>query len=189
HGRSAGVVGTGRIGSRVAELLLGMGLDVLAHDPTPSPALFARGVRDAPVVALVASADFLSLHCPLIPATRHLVDDRRIRLMRPGVMIVNTSRGGLVDTRAVIDGLKSGRIGHLGIDVYEEEQNLFFQDRCDDVIRDDVFMRLLTFPNVVVTAHQAFFTREAMEQISSCTGNSILDFSSGRPLEVAVVSR
>lgn len=189
HGRSAGVVGTGRIGSRVAEILLGMGLDVLAHDPTPSPALIARGVRYAPVDELVASSDIISLHCPLIPATRHLVDARRIRLMRPGVMIVNTSRGGLVDTRAVIDGLKSGRIGHLGIDVYEEEQNLFFQDRSDDVIRDDVFMRLLTFPNVVVTAHQAFFTREAMEQIASCTVNSLLDFSSGRPLEAAVVSR
>lgn len=189
HGRTAGVVGTGKIGSRVAEILLGMGLEVVAHDPAPQPALLARGVRYVPVDDLFASSDIVTLHCPLAPATRHLVDARRIGLMRPGAMLVNTSRGGLVDTRAVIDGLKSGRIGHLGIDVYEEEQSLFFEDKSDSIIHDDVFMRLLTFPNVVVTAHQAFFTREAMREIAACTVASLLDFAAGRPLAAAVTPR
>ena len=188
HGRTAGVVGTGRIGRRVAEILLGFGCQVLAHDPRPDADLVARGVRFVPLAGLFAAADIVTLHCPLTPATRHLVDARAVGLMRPGVMLVNTSRGGLVDTAAVIAGLKSGRIGHLGLDVYEEEAGLFFDDRSGTVIQDDAFMRLLTFPNVVVTAHQAFFTRDALEAIAAQTVRNLLHFDRGEPLEAVVTA-
>ena len=188
HGRTVGVVGVGRIGRRVVEILLGFGCRVLAHDPRPAADLVVRGVEFVPLDELFAASDIVTLHCPLTAANRHLVDDRAIGLMKPGVMIVNTSRGGLVDTRAVIHGLKSGRVGHLGLDVYEEEADLFFDDKSDTVIRDDTFMRLLTFPNVVVTAHQAFFTREALEAIAGQTIRNLLHFQRGEPLE-AVVTR
>ncbi len=186
HGRTAGVVGTGRIGRRVAEILLGFGCRVLAHDPNPPADLVARGVAFVPLDELFATADVVTLHCPLTPASHHMIDARAIALMKPGVMIVNTSRGGLVDTRAVIHGLKSGRIGHLGLDVYEEEADLFFTDHSDTVIRDDVFMRLLTFPNVVVTGHQAFFTSDALEAIAAQTVRNLLHFHRGEPLEAMV---
>jgi D-lactate dehydrogenase len=188
HGRTAGVVGTGRIGSRVVEILLGFGCQVLAHDPRPDPALVARGVRFVPLEELLATADVVTLHCPLTPTSRHLIDERAIARMKPGVMLINTGRGGLIDTRAVIAGLKSGRIGHLGLDVYEEEAELFFEDRSDAIIRDDVFMRLLTFPNVVVTAHQAFFTRNALEAIAAQTVRNLVHFQRGEPLEARVTA-
>jgi D-lactate dehydrogenase len=186
HGRTAGVVGTGRIGSRVVEILLGFGCQVLAHDPRPDPALVARGVRFVPLEELLATADVVTLHCPLTPTSRHLIDERAIARMKPGVMLINTGRGGLIDTRAVIAGLKSGRIGHLGLDVYEEEAELFFEDRSDSIIADDVFMRLLTFPNVVVTAHQAFFTRNALQAIAAQTVRNLVHFQRGEPLEARV---
>ncbi|MFN9367431.1 MAG: 2-hydroxyacid dehydrogenase [Planctomycetia bacterium] len=186
HGRTAGVVGTGRIGSRVVEILLGFGCTVLAHDPRPDPGLVARGVRFVPLDELLAAADIVTLHCPLTAASRHLIDERAIARMKPGVMLVNTGRGGLIDTKAVIAGLKSGRIGHLGLDVYEEEADLFFEDRSDSIIADDVFMRLLTFPNVVVTAHQAFFTRNALEAIAAQTVRNLVHFQRGEPLEARV---
>lgn len=186
HGRTAGVVGTGRIGSRVVEILLGFGCTVLAHDPRPDPALEARGVRFVPLDDLLAASDIVTLHCPLTTASRHLVDERAIARMKPGVMLINTGRGGLIDTRAVIAGLKSGQIGHLGLDVYEEEADLFFEDRSDAIIADDVFMRLLTFPNVVVTAHQAFFTRNALEAIAAQTVRNLVHFHRGEPLEARV---
>lgn len=186
HGRTAGVVGTGRIGSRVVEILLGFGCTVLAHDPRPDPALVARGVRFVTVDELLAAADIVTLHCPLTAASRHLIDEKAIARMKPGVMLINTGRGGLIDTPAVIAGLKSGRIGHLGLDVYEEEAELFFEDRSDSIITDDVFMRLLTFPNVVVTAHQAFFTRNALEAIAAQTVRNLVHFQRGEPLEARV---
>jgi D-lactate dehydrogenase len=182
HGRTAGVVGTGRIGRRVAEILLGFG----CRDPHPPADLVARGVAFVPLDELFASSDVITLHCPLTPASHHMIDARALGLMKPGVMIVNTSRGGLVDTRAVIRGLKSGRVGHLGLDVYEEEADLFFTDHSDTVIRDDVFMRLLTFPNVVVTGHQAFFTSDALEAIAAQTVRNLLHFHRGEPLEAMV---
>ena len=186
HGRTAGVVGTGRIGSRVVEILLGFGCSVLAHDPRPDPALVARGVRFVPLDELLAAADIVTLHCPLTAASRHLIDEQAIARMKPGVMLINTGRGGLIDTPAVIAGLKSGRIGHLGLDVYEEEAELFFEDRSDSIIADDVFMRLLTFPNVVVTAHQAFFTRNALQAIAAQTVRNLVHVQRGEPLEARV---
>jgi D-lactate dehydrogenase len=172
----------------VAEILLGFGCRVLAHDPHAAADLTARGVAFVPLDDLLAAADVVTLHCPLTPASHHLIDARAIGLMKPGVMIINTSRGGLVDTRAVIQGLKSGRIGHLGLDVYEEEADLFFADHSDTVIRDDVFMRLLTFPNVVVTAHQAFFTSDALQAIAAQTVRNLVHFHRGTPLEAVVTA-
>jgi D-lactate dehydrogenase len=186
HGRTVGVVGTGRIGRCVAEILLGFGCRVLAHDPHPPAALVDRGVAFVPLDELFAAADVITLHCPLTPASHHMIDARAIGLMKPGVMLVNTSRGGLVDTPAVIRGLKSGRIGHLGLDVYEEEADLFFTDHSNSIIHDDTFTRLLTFPNVVVTAHQAFFTKNALDAIAAQTVRNLVHFQRGEPLEAVV---
>lgn len=186
HGRTVGVVGTGKIGSRFAKIMLGFGCHVLAHDPRPDAALERSGVAFVPLSELLAASDIISLHCPLAPATHHLIDAASIALMKPGVMLVNTSRGGLVDTRAVIAALKTGRIGHLGLDVYEEEADLFFEDKSNVIIGDDVFSRLLTFPNVVVTAHQAFFTRNALEAIAAQTVRNLVHFQRGEPLEAVV---
>jgi D-lactate dehydrogenase len=182
HGRTVGIVGTGRIGAVVARIMAGFGCRVLASDPRPDPELDRRGVTYVDFARLFAESDIITLHCPLAPATRHLIDDRAVAAMRPGVMLINTSRGALVDTRAVIAGLKSGRIGYLGLDVYEEEGDLFFRDLSDRVIQDDVFARLLTFPNVLITAHQAFFTREALERIAATTMENLAAFEEGRPL-------
>jgi D-lactate dehydrogenase len=186
HGRTVGVVGTGKIGRCFAEIALGFGCRVLAHDPRPDAALAARGVAFVPLADLLAASDIVSLHCPLMPATHHLIDATNIARMKPGVMLINTSRGGLVDTRAVIAALKTGRIGTLGLDVYEEEADLFFEDKSNAIIRDDVFSRLLTFPNVVVTAHQAFFTRNALEAIAAQTVRNLVHFERGEPLEAVV---
>ena len=186
HGRTVGVVGTGKIGRCFAEIALGFGCRVLAHDPRPDAALAARGVAFVPLADLLAASDIVSLHCPLMPATHHLIDATNIARMKPGVMLVNTSRGGLVDTRAVIAALKTGRIGTLGLDVYEEEADLFFEDKSNVIIGDDVFSRLLTFPNVVVTAHQAFFTRNALEAIAAQTVRNLVHFERGEPLEAVV---
>jgi len=186
HGRTVGVVGTGKIGRCFAEIMLGFGCRILAHDPRPDAALEARGVAYVPLADLLRDSDIVSLHCPLTPATHHLIDASRIKLMKPGVMLVNTSRGGLVDTRAVIAALKTRHIGHLGLDVYEEEADLFFEDKSGEIISDDVFSRLLTFPNVVVTAHQAFFTRNALEAIAAQTVRNLVHFMRGEPLEAVV---
>jgi D-lactate dehydrogenase len=158
RGRTIGIVGTGQIGAAVAGIIKGFGCRILAYDPYPNPGLEADGVSYVGLNQLFAESDVISLHCPLMQETYHLIDDAALRQMKPGVMLINTSRGALLDTRAVIDGLKDGRIGYLGLDVYEEEENLFFQDLSDRVIRDDTFARLLTFPNVLITRHQAFFT-------------------------------
>lgn len=186
HGRTVGVVGTGKIGSRFAKIMLGFGCRVLAHDPRPDATLERSGVAFVPLSELLAASDIISLHCPLMPTTHHLIDAASIALMKPGVMLVNTSRGGLVDTRAVIAALKTGRIGHLGLDVYEEEADLFFEDKSNVIIGDDVFSRLLTFPNVVVTAHQAFFTHNALEAIAAQTVRNLVHFQRGEPLEAVV---
>jgi D-lactate dehydrogenase len=169
HGRTVGVVGTGTIGSVFARIMTGFGCNVLAYDPYPNAACIELGVRYVPLTELFAAADVIALHCPLTPETHHLIDAEALERMRDGVMLVNTSRGALVDTTAVIQALKSGKIGYLGLDVYEEEEDLFFEDLSDRVITDDVFSRLLTFPNVLITGHQAFFTEEALEHIASTT--------------------
>jgi D-lactate dehydrogenase len=180
HGRTAGIVGTGKIGALVAKILTGFGCRVIAHDIAPNPGCTALGVDYVPLEALWSEADIISLHAPLTPATRHMLDAAAIARMKPGVMIINTSRGALVDTPALIAGLKDGRIGYLGLDVYEEEEQLFFEDHSSHVIQDDVFARLLTFPNVLVTAHQAFFTREALTAIAATTIGNLTAFEQGR---------
>ena len=181
HGKTAGLIGTGQIGQRAARILAGFGCRLLAHDLTPSPACIELGVRYVGLDELWPACDIVSLHCPLTPDTHHLIDDHAIAAMRPGVMLINTSRGGMIDTRAVIGGLKTGRIGYLGLDVYEEEADLFFEDLSGTVLQDDVFARLLTFPNVVITGHQAFFTREALTTIARTTLDNLTALQRGEP--------
>jgi len=180
RGRTIGIVGTGKIGMVVARILGGFGCRLLAYDVTPNPECAAIGVRYVGLEDLWGQSDIVSLHAPLTGDTRHIVDAGAIARMKPGVMIVNTSRGALVDTAALIEGLKSGHVGCVGLDVYEEEEHLFFRDLSAQVIQDDVFARLLTFPNVLITAHQAFFTREAMDAISTVTLENASAFEQGR---------
>lgn len=176
HGKVAGIVGTGLIGTVLARILTGFGCEVLASDPSPSAECETLGVRYVEMDELLGRADIITLQCPLTPDTHHLIDDVAIARMKPGAMLVNTSRGAVVDTKAVIRGLKSGQIGALGLDVYEEEGDLFFEDLSQSYIPDDVFARLLTFPNVLITGHQGFFTREALRAIADTTIANITQF-------------
>jgi len=182
HGRTAGLVGTGKIGALTAERFLGFGCSVLACDPYPDEALQARGVRYVSLETLLAEADMVSLHCPLMKETHHLIDEAQLKRMKDGVTLINTSRGGLIDTDAVYRGLKSGKIGYLGLDVYEEEGPLFFEDHSASIIQDDLFMRLTTFPNVLITGHQGFLTDTALRNIASTTMESIEAFGKGEEL-------
>jgi D-lactate dehydrogenase len=178
-GKTMGVIGTGRIGQVFLRIATGFGCRILAHDPDPSEAARELGARYVELDELLAQSDIIALHLPLTPATHHLIDGEAVSRMKEGVMLINTSRGGLVDTRAVIEGLKGGRIGSLGLDVYEEEEDLFFEDLSGTVIQDDVFARLLTFPNVLVTGHQGFFTREALAAIAGTTLGNATAFKGG----------
>jgi D-lactate dehydrogenase len=180
HGRTAGVVGTGKIGMGVARILTGFGCRVLAHDIAPNADCQAIGVEYVSLNDLWAQSEIVTLHAPLTPETRHMVDATAIARMKRGVMLINTGRGALIDTPAVIAALKRGQIGYLGLDVYEEEEALFFEDLSSNIIQDDVFARLLTFPNVIVTAHQAFFTQEALRAIADTTLENITAFEEGR---------
>lgn len=182
HGKCAGVVGTGRLGAVVVRILLGFGCRVLAFDPVPSDACRELGAEYVTLDALFRDADIVTLHCPLTPASHHMVGAAVLASMKRGAMLINTSRGALVDTRAAIDALKSGHLGALGLDVYEEEADLFFEDLSGEVLHDDVFARLLTFPNVLVTAHQAFFTHEALTDIAETTLENITAFEKGEVL-------
>jgi D-lactate dehydrogenase len=176
HGKTVGVVGTGLIGSVLVRILSGFGCQVVAHDPVRNADCEALGARYLPMEELLAISDIVSLQCPLTAQTFHLIDDAAVARMKPGAMLINTSRGAVIDTPAVIRGLKSGRIGSLGLDVYEEEANLFFEDLSTSFIPDDVFARLLTFPNVLITGHQGFFTREALAAIAEVTIANITAF-------------
>ncbi len=169
HGKMVGVVGTGRIGICFARIMRGFGCNVLAFDPHEAPDIAEMGASYASLDDVLSMADIISLHCPLTPQTRHLMDEDALKAMKPGAMLINTSRGALVDTPAVIRALKSGRLGALALDVYEEEGDLFFENLSGQVLQDDVFARLLTFPNVLITGHQAFFTREALAAIAHTT--------------------
>ncbi len=180
HGKTVGVVGTGTIGGIFARIMVGFGCEVIAHDVHPNPDCVAAGVEYVALDELFRRSHAISLHCPLMPATHHLIDAASLGQMGDGVFIVNTSRGGLIDAEAAIAAIKTGRIGGLALDVYEEETDLFFEDRSFGIIQDDVFMRLTTFPNVLVTGHQGFFTREAMENIASTTLANLSDFEQGR---------
>ena len=182
HGRTVGVVGTGRIGETMLRLLSGFGATLLAHDPIPNAACVALGARYVSLPELLATSDVVSLHCPLTADTRHLVGETALAQMKRGAILVNTGRGALVDATALISALKDGRLGGLAMDVYEEEERMFFEDHSGDVLQDDVFARLLTFPNVVITGHEAFFTEEALTAISRTTLTNVSDFEAGRPI-------
>lgn len=182
HGRTVGIVGTGKIGRIAGKILHGFGCQILAYDPYPN-AKFAE-IDQTQYVSfeeLLQRADIISLHCPLTPENYHLIDENAIAQMKPGAMLINTSRGPLIDTAATITGLKSGQIGYLGLDVYEQEKNLFFRDLSDTIIQDDIFQLLQSFPNVVITAHQAFFTTDAVTQICETTIANLDDFAADRP--------
>ena len=180
HGKTVGVIGTGIIGGIFARIMIGFGCEVLAYDVAPNPECVSAGVRYVGLEELFSRSHAISLHCPLMPATHHLIDEKSLAQMRDGVFIVNTSRGALIDTEAAITAIKTGRIGGLALDVYEEESALFFEDLSVRIIQDDVFMRLTTFPNVLITGHQGFFTREAMENIARTTLTNLADFEAGR---------
>ncbi len=182
HGKTAGVVGTGKIGAIVARLLACFGCEVLLYDVVQNPECAGVG-RYVPLPELLHRCDIVTLHCPLTPDTNHLINEQSVAGLKPGIMLINTSRGGLVDTLAVIDGLKNGQIGYLGLDVYEEEADLFFENLSEQVIQDDVFMRLLTFPNVLITSHQAFFTQTALVEIARVTMDNLSAFESGSELK------
>jgi D-lactate dehydrogenase len=190
NGRTVGVIGTGKIGLAFIRIMRGFGCTVLAHDPYPNAEVERLGGRNVPLPELLAGSDIISLHCPLTPETRHLIDAGAVAQMRKGVMLVNTSRGAVIDTRAVIRGLKTEQIGSLGLDVYEEEEGLFFENLSDQVIKDDVFARLLTFPNVLITGHQAFFTADALTAIAETTIGNITAFEkTGAALHPVSVER
>lgn len=167
--KTIGIVGTGRIGQILARICMGFGMHVLAHDPHPSADLQDKGVSYVAFDELIKRSDIISLLCPLTPDTHHLISTDAVDKMKPGVMLVNTSRGGLIDAKALIAGLKSKQIGSVALDVYEEEGDVFFEDLSDQVLQDDVLARLLSFPNVLITSHQAFFTKEAMAKIAKTT--------------------
>ena len=181
HGKTAGVVGAGKIGKCMLSILAGFGCRLLAYDMYPDQALVDRlGVRYVELDELLAQADVISLHAPLTPQTHHLIDAEAIAAMKPGVMLINTSRGALVDTAALVEGLKSRKIGAAGLDVYEEESGYFFEDFSDRVITDDVLARLMTFNNVVVTSHQAFLTKDALANIADTTFANLREFQDGK---------
>ena len=173
HGRTAGIIGTGKIGECVIRILNGFGCKIIAYDKFKNPACEKLGVEYVELNELLGRSDIISLHCPLFAETRHLINMDAIAKMKKGVMIINTSRGALIDSRAAIEGLKSEKIGYLGIDVYEEEEEFFFEDKTFEIRTDDVFARLTTFPNVVITGHQAYFTEEAVSAIANRTQSSV----------------
>jgi D-lactate dehydrogenase len=187
YGKTVGVIGTGKIGEVFCEIMLGFGCKVLAFDLVANKHLEAKGVEFVPLINLLPESHIVSLHCPLNEQTRHLINSQTVGIMRKGSMLINTSRGGLIDTKAVIDALKSERLGYLGIDVYEEEEKFFFFNLSEHIIHDDVLMRLMSFPNVLITAHQGFFTEEALEQIAQTTFMNIDEFVAGKVLTNKVV--
>ncbi|MBK8136937.1 MAG: 2-hydroxyacid dehydrogenase [Chloroflexi bacterium] len=177
HGQTVGLIGTGQIGVVVAKIMFGFGCTVLAYDPYVNAQAEALGVKYVGLPELFARSDILTLHCPLTPDTRHIINAETLSGMKRGVMIINTSRGALIDTPAVIEALKTEQIGYLGMDVYEEEADVFFEDLSGHILQDDALARLMTFPNVLITSHQAFFTRNALQNIAETTLNNITLFS------------
>lgn len=175
-GKTVGVIGTGQIGAAFCKTILGFGCKVIAYDLYQSAELIQLGIAYLPLDEIFCSSDIISLHCPLTPETRHIINDESIGLMKTGVMIINTSRGALIDTGDAIIGLVSKKIGYLGIDVYEQEENLFFNDLSESIIQDDYILKLNSFPNVLITSHQAYFTREAMDEITLTTLENIESF-------------
>jgi D-lactate dehydrogenase len=182
HGKTAGIFGTGKIGRVAAQILRGFGMKVLAFDPFPSPEWAKEfGVEYTDAKTLARECEVISLHTPLTPQTHHIIRRETLELMKPGAILINVSRGALIDTRALIEALKCGRLGGVGLDVYEEEEGVFFEDLSGQILQDDELARLLTFPNVLITAHQAFLTQEALSEIARVTVSNLLAFASGKP--------
>lgn len=186
HGQTVGIVGVGRIGLAAARIFHGFGCRLLAHDPFAGEEFRAYGTL-VDLDTLLRESQIVSLHCPLTEGTRHLINETTLGQMRPGAMLVNTSRGGLIDSAAVIQALKSQRLGGLALDVYEAEGGLFYNDHSGEIIHDDLLMRLMTFPNVLICGHQGFFTREALTEIASVTLSNLSDFVAGRPCANSLV--
>ena len=182
HGKTIGVIGTGQIGIAFCKIMLGFGCKVIAYDVKKSEELISEDVDYQTLDKVLKNADIISLHCPLTPETNHLFDNAAFLKMKDGVMIINTSRGALIKTEDAIDALKKGKIGYFGIDVYEQEEHLFFKDLSESIIQDDMIQRLISFPNVLITPHQGFFTEEALTQIAVTTMKNISDFEKGMDL-------
>ncbi|KAL2267382.1 hypothetical protein VTJ83DRAFT_4659 [Remersonia thermophila] len=186
HGKTVGLVGLGKIGFAFARILHGYGCRLLAYDPFPNNAFLELGEFRS-LEELLSECDIISLHCPLTEQTRHIINDSSLAQMKKGALLINTSRGGLIHTKSVITALKKGQLGGLGIDVYEEEGDLFYKDHSGDIIQDDQLMRLLTFPNVVVTGHQAFLTEEALVEIATTTFQNLHDLITGQECRNSLV--
>jgi D-lactate dehydrogenase len=182
-GKTVGVFGTGKIGATFAEIMMGFGCRIIAFDKYPSDVLKEKGMVYTSLDELFKQADIISLHCPLTPDTYKIINDDSIKKMKPGVMLINTSRGKLISSSAVIRGLREKKIGYLGIDVYAQEENLFFKDLSEIVIEDETIGQLMTFPNVLITAHQAFFTHEALTEIAKTTIDNIKSYQKGTTLD------
>lgn len=187
HGKTVGVIGTGKIGLAFIRIMLGFGCKVICSDPYPNPDVEKTEAEYVPLEQIWAQSDIISLHCPLLPSTRHIVNSNSLYQMKRGVMLLNTSRGALIDTRAAIDALKTGKLGYLGLDVYEEEADLFFEDNSNEILHDDTFARLQTFKNVMVTGHQAFFTKEALNAIAEVTLQNISSFEAKEMDKICIV--
>jgi D-lactate dehydrogenase len=182
-GKNVGVIGTGRIGSVFAKIMNGFGCNVIAYDPNPNPELLKNSlVKYVDLEVLYRDSDIISLHVPLLPTTKHLINTSAIAQMKKGAILINTGRGALLDSTALIDSLKSGHLAGAALDVYEEEDGIFFKDLSNQILKDDVLARLLTFPNVLITSHQAFFTREALTKIVETTLWNISEFQHGKKL-------
>ncbi len=177
HGKTVGIIGFGKIGKALASILHGFGCKILVYDLAPDKEWGKEmNINFCSLDVLCEKSDIISLHAPLTPETKYMIGKERIEKMKRGVMLINTGRGGLLDTKAVIQGLKSGKIGYLGLDVYEEEKELFFEDRSEDILLDDVIARLMTFQNVLITSHQAFLTETALQQIAEVTVQNLAQF-------------
>ncbi|MCM8568600.1 2-hydroxyacid dehydrogenase [Gramella jeungdoensis] len=187
HGKTVGVIGTGKIGATFCKIMKGFGCKIIAFDKYRSDEVKDLGVEYKTLNDVFKEADIISLHCPLTPETKHMINEKSLASMKNGIMIINTSRGALIDTADIIKGLSDRKVGYLGIDVYEQEENLFFKDLSESIIEDDLILRLISFPNVLITSHQAYFTREAMEEITLTTLKNITDFKKGAILKNEVV--
>lgn len=188
-GKTVGVIGTGNIGAIFCKIMKGFGCNVLVYDIQESEEMKQQGFTYVDLPTLFATSDIISLHCPLNSSTKHIINKAAIENMKDGVMLINTSRGGLINTKDAIDALKTKKISSLGIDVYEQEEALFFQDLSESIIQDDVIARLISFPNVLITAHQGFFTHEALTQIARTTLQNIADFAQGTPSNRVVIEK
>lgn len=187
YGKTIGVIGTGQIGATFCRIIKGFGCKIIAFDVSKSSELVQQGVEYLSLDEVFQESDILSLHCPLNASTKHIVNEKSIALMKDGVMIINTSRGALINTAHVITGLTSKKIGYLGIDVYEQEEKLFFEDLSESIIEDDLILKLISFPNVLITSHQAYFTKEAMDEITTTTLQNIEAFDKNLELKNEVV--